>query len=297
MPVGQAHVNSRDRHLTCGQFQCWRASLQERDASVTRREGDASGGMRAAQGHMAMATAFAALTLLACVNEEPAARADAARDVVRSATSDTFAALLTARFAAERACIPDLFFPSTVILTPGDTSARARGQDEQYTRRFEILRAVGLATREEVRPGDPDWRLPNAQHVDSGGTHRVVRYTLTERALGDAESVDVKARDSRMRLCFARRRLVSVDSVVTRGPFPGWNPNDGVTSAAPVAFVRQTIAFDSVAAWVPDVAQRDSLQDLLPKLQRLEGPQQRWASFDVRDGAWRLTSVESLGPL
>ena len=245
---------------------------------------------------VALATSFTALTLVACVNEESAARADGARELVRSATPATFAALLKARFAAEHACIPDLLLPQTVLLTPGDTSARARSQDEQYMRRFEILRAAGLVTREEVLPGDPDWRLPRAAHVDSGGTRRVARYVLTTPALGDAELVDANARNSSARLCFARRRLVSVDSVVTRGPLPGWNPNDGVTSAAPVAFVRHTIAFDSLAAWVPDVGQRDSLQDLLPKPGQLEGLQQRWASFEAWNGAWRLSSVESLGP-
>lgn len=238
-------------------------------------------------------TALALLALAACVNEESAARADAARAVARSATPETFAALLKARYAAERACIDERRFPATIILTPGDTSTRTRAQEAQYARPYELLRAAGLVTRGEVLPGDPDWRVPNASGVHPAGVERMVRYILTDRGRRDAEAV-AGGRDRLMRLCFARRRLVSVDSVVTRGPLPGWTPNAGVTYSTAFASVRHTIVFDSVATWARELAERDTLRDLLPESSRFNGPQQRWATFAAGSAGWEIASVDAV---
>ena len=63
------------------------------------------------------------------------------------------------------------------------------------------------------------------------------------------------------------------------------------------AYALHTIVADSVAAWVPAVVQRDTLQDFgmfHPRL--LAGRQQRWGHFRVHDGALQLVDVRVSGP-
>ena len=214
----------------------------------------------------ALSAALLAL-LLGCVNDESSARADAARALVRSAIPERFADMLRARYAARRACI-DRHFPTTVLVTPRDTSARTREEHERYMRPFELLRDAGLVTLEEVRPGDRD-RLPyTAAQVDSG---HVARYVLSERGRLDAEP-DTAGSGPGERLCYARLRLVVIDTVVTSGPSPAWSLDRGVTFGGAYAYVLHTVVFDSVAPWTPERARRDSLQDVAPRLEQLEGP-------------------------
>lgn len=241
------------------------------------------------------AVAAALLVLVGCVNGESAASAEAGRALVRAATPERFAGLLRARYAARRACLFNRHFPTTVSLTPGDTSARARADEERYTRPYELLRAAGLVTREDVRPGDRDWWPPRNAHVDSGGTRRIVRYVLSERGRRDAEP-DTTGSGPGERLCYARRRLVVIDTVVTRGPLPGWSVEKGVNFSGARAWVLHTVAFDSVAEWAPEVARRDTLQEVGPRPDQLEGPERHWASFGVVDGAWVLGDDQTLGP-
>ena len=231
------------------------------------------------------------LLVAACASEESAAGAEEARAVLRTASPERFTELLRARYAAERACLEQRF-PATVILSPGDTSRRARLEDERYTRPYELLRAVGLLNREEVHPGDRDWNMPKASHVDSGGPHRIVRYALTEGAQRDAQ-----ATEGGQHLCYARPRFVVVDSVVTRGLAPSWSPGEGVRYSQAVAYARHVVMFDSVAPWAREVARRDSLQDfgmLRPAL--IDGPQRRWAELWVRDGGWMYTGMHIDAP-
>ena len=216
------------------------------------------------------------------------------RSVVRASTPEVFAVLLRADYAARGECI-EWMFPATVTLAPGDTSRQARFDDEKVRRPYELLRDVGLVTREEVRPGDRDWYFRPSAWVDSGGTKRVVRYVLTERGRHDAEQETV-ARGVVERLCYGRRRLLTVDSVVTRDPLPGWTPDDGVRYGEASAWVLHTVTVDALTPWSLDLARRDTLRDVMPDPKLLEGRQQRWAEFGSRGGPWKLTSTNSLGP-
>jgi hypothetical protein len=225
--------------------------------------------------------------------EASAEEAEVARAFVASATPAGFAELLRARYGAERACL-DRRFPEAIILSPGDSSRRARMTDEEYTRPYEVLRAVGLVARDEVQPGERDWRLPVKGHVDSGGLHRVVRYSLAEGARRDAERKDA---GGNQRLCYARPRLIAVDSIIAHEPSPGWSPDEGVRYSQAVVFVGHLVAFDSVAPWVRDVVERDSMSDfgeLNPRL--LHGPQHRWAEFWVRNGDWIYAGIRTTTP-
>lgn len=241
-----------------------------------------------------MVAALALATLSACASDEQKARAAAARALVSASTPDGFAARLRAEYAARRECI-EQSFPATVYLTPGDTSLAARSQDERYQRPFALLRDAGLVTGEEVRPGDRDWRLPPSAWVDSGGTKRIVRYVLSERGRRDAEATPVDGAVVE-RLCFGRRRLVAVDSVVTRNPTPAWTLEDGVRYGDAWAWVRHTVVVDSLTPWALDLARRDSLRDVMPPASQLENQQERWAEFNSRDGSWMITSTTSRGP-
>jgi hypothetical protein len=181
-----------------------------------------------------------------------------------------------------------------VIQSPGDSSRRARLTDEQYARPYEVLREAGLVTRDEVRPGERDWRLPARAFVDSGGPNRVLRYTVSAPARRDAERSDGGEGE---RLCYARRRLVAVVEIVARGPSPSWTPGDGVRYSHAVVFVEHVIAFDSVAPRHRARPRRDGASDfgmLQPAL--LSGPQHRWAEFWLRDGAWMYVGTQRTPP-
>jgi hypothetical protein len=243
---------------------------------------------------LALAAALALAELAACTSGEQNERAAAGRTAVSASTPEGFAALLRADYAARSECI-ERTFPATISLAPGDTSRQARFQDEQHQRPFELLRDAGLVTREEVRPGDRDWRLPPSAWVDAGGTKRIVRYVLNERGRGDAEKETVAAGVVE-RLCYGRRRLLTVDSVVTRNPPPAWTLEDGVRYGDASAFVLHTVTVDDMTPWALELARRDTLRDVMPDPSVLEGPQKRWAAFTSRGGPWTLTSTNSLGP-
>ena len=232
--------------------------------------------------------------LAACAGVEEKERAAAARAVVAASTPESFAALLRSEYAARRECI-DRPFPAVVFLTAGDSSRQARPETDFSARRYELLRDAGLAIREEVRPGDHDWSGLPASSVDSGGTRRIVRYVLSERGRRDADTETV-ADGVVERLCYGRRRLLTVDSVVTRRPLPAWTLEDGVRYSSASAWVLHTITIDSMTPWALDLARRDTLRDVMPDVAHLEGAQKRWAAFDSRGEPWTLTSTNSLGP-
>lgn len=224
--------------------------------------------------------------LAACVpSDEERARAAAERETLRRATRETFASLLRDHYGAERACLADLAFPASVFVII-DTTVAAAGTTD-HRRRYEVLHAVGLVEREEIRPGQ-DGRHP-ATHVASGGSMRQVRYRLTARGLEGSEPVAGDDGAGARRLCYARRRLVSVDSVVSRQPsFQFGTVGIMGGSDAPArygaggALVGHTLAFDSVASWVGEVAARDEGYDFLEIAPRLlEGRQVRWARFGM----------------
>ena len=239
-------------------------------------------------GRAGRALATALLLLASCTpSDEERAKAAAQRDALDRATPDTWAQLLRDHYGAERACLTDLQFPATVIVTVDTTAAGARATD--HRRRYEVLHAVGLVEREEVRPGQAGWILPPAAHVDSGGRNRVVRYLLTARGLEGSEPVATADGSESRRLCYARRRLLSVDSVIVRRPSLQLG-TIGVMggSDAPArygdggAHVGHTLAFDSVATWVEEVAARDSGYDFLELAPELVvGPQVRWARLGM----------------
>lgn len=218
-------------------------------------------------------------------------KAAAQRAALERITPDALSLLLRERYATERACLQDIVFPAIVFLD-ADSADPAATRVPIYMRRFETLRGGGLVTREEVRPGDRDWRVGRAAHIDSGGTKRVVRYVLTARGRASSEALPDAHDDGMEQLCYARRRLLAVDSVVVREPTLRFG-QPGVMGAGnePARYVDgsihagHTVAHDSVASWVDDVVRGDSLQDfgeLHPRL--VAGVQRRWAHFGLDDG-------------
>lgn len=233
--------------------------------------------------------ALAAVVLLtACASPEARHQRDAWRTMVKEATPDHLAGLLRERFAVEGACL-DQLYPATVH---DDTATTA---DDSYDRPYELLRSVGLVTREEVHPGDADWALPASASVDSGGTKRITRYTLTPRA--EPYTEPLAPDDARLRLCWAKRRLLGVDSVVTRGPTMSISAGRGVTWTPPTAYVRYAVTFEQVAPWVLEVVPRDTLSEFGQlRAPMMDGTQHRWATFTPYDGAWIYSGSSTAGP-
>lgn len=238
-----------------------------------------------------VALAVVVLLAAACTSEEAAQAADEARAVMRTATPERFAGLLRERYARERACLEQRF-PQAVVVSTADTTPGRRFEDEIFVRPYELLRSVGVVTREEVHPGDPDWKLARKARVDSGGADRIVRYVLTDDARRDAEAIE-----GGQHLCYARPRFVTVDSIVPRGLSPSWSPDKGVRYSQAMVFARHVVVFDSVPEWAHEVARRDSLQSLgMLRPALLHGPQHRWSEFWVRDGDWMYAGTHIDGP-